>query len=276
MSTPLTLEDIWKLFQETNHLFQKSQSDWERRFQENERLLRMEREEREKERIEREKERFEREKERIEREKERIEREKAREKAREKERIERAEAERIFKEERAEADRRFQEEQAKARAEADRHFQETERVVKDVSRQIGRLGGRWGEFVEGMVAPACETMFAERGIPVHKVHPRTKAKLPGNRHMEIDLLVINTTAVVAVEVKSDLKIEDVRWHADKLSEFKEFYPEYADRQIMGAVAGIVMGEGVDRFAMNLGLFVIVQSGENVRLANDLSFVPRIW
>ncbi|MEO5372628.1 MAG: hypothetical protein H7833_21385, partial [Magnetococcus sp. DMHC-1] len=114
--------------------------------------------------------------------------------------------------------------------------QETERVVRETSRKVGNLGERWGEFVEGMVAPACETMFIERGIPVHKVHPRTKAWLPGNRHMEIDLLVINDTAIMAVEVKSELQAKHVRKHLDKLVEFKEFYPEYASRRLMGAVA----------------------------------------
>ncbi|MBF0416269.1 MAG: DUF3782 domain-containing protein, partial [Magnetococcales bacterium] len=48
------------------------------------------------------------------------------------------------------------------RAELDRKFQETDRLVKEVSRQVGNLGSRWGEFVEGIVAPACETLFAKR------------------------------------------------------------------------------------------------------------------
>jgi hypothetical protein len=94
--------------------------------------------------------------------------------------------------------------------------------------------------------------------------------------MEIDLLVIDTSVVILVEVKSKLKIEDVREHLIRLGEFKDFFPEYADKQIMGAVAGIVMDENVDRFAMNQGLFVMVQSGETVQLANDPDFAPRSW
>ncbi|MBF0427078.1 MAG: hypothetical protein HQL66_14795, partial [Magnetococcales bacterium] len=178
-----------------------------------------------------------------------------------------------------ETDRRFQETERQIKEailEMRRDHQETERGVRETSRKVGQLGGRWGEFVEGMVAPACKTLFIERGIPVHKVHSRTKASLPGNRHMEIDLLVIDDTVIVAVEVKSELRAEDVRHHLDRLVEFKEFYPEYVDRRIMGAVAGIVMGEGVVQFAMKQGLYVIVQSGESVRLVNDKAFEPRVW
>ncbi|MBF0420727.1 MAG: DUF3782 domain-containing protein, partial [Magnetococcales bacterium] len=100
----------------------------------------------------------------------------------------------------------------KAFLETDRKMRETDRIVKEVSRQIGRLGGRLGEFVEGLVAPACKTLFAERGIPIHKVSRRVEADLPGNRHMEIDLLVLNTDAAALVEVKSKMMVEDVRDH----------------------------------------------------------------
>ncbi|MBF0144413.1 MAG: hypothetical protein HQL59_13280 [Magnetococcales bacterium] len=45
---------------------------------------------------------------------------------------------------------------------------------------------------------------------------------------------------------------------------------------MGAVAGITIEENVERFAMNEGLFVMVQSGESLQFANDAAFQPRVW
>ncbi|MBF0154526.1 MAG: hypothetical protein HQL64_12360 [Magnetococcales bacterium] len=58
-----------------------------------------------------------------------------------------------------------------------------------------------------------------------------------------------------------------------MEEFKEFFPEYANRKVIGAVAGMVVEENVVRFAIKRGLFVMVQSGDSVRIANDASFVP---
>lgn len=182
-----------------------------------------------------------------------------------------------------ETDRRMQE----SRAETDRRMQETgqylkelgaetDRRIKDLARQVGNLSSRWGEFVEGVVAPACKTIFANRGIPVHKVSQRVRAELPGNCRMEVDLLVVNTDAVILVEVKSKLMVEDVRDHVKRLAGFKDFFTEYADKRVMGAVAGIVIEEDADRFAINQGLFVIVQSGETATLANGDDFVPRTW
>ncbi|MEO5372520.1 MAG: hypothetical protein H7833_20815, partial [Magnetococcus sp. DMHC-1] len=124
MSQNLTIDDIWKLFQETNRLFQESelkaqaaQARMEHDLQETRRLLQ-------------------------------------------------------------EADAKAQARQARmehdlqeSRAETERKSQETDKKIKEVTALVGRLGGRWGEFVEGLVAPACETLFAQRGIPIHQVSP---------------------------------------------------------------------------------------------------------
>ncbi|MBF0143035.1 MAG: hypothetical protein HQL59_06205 [Magnetococcales bacterium] len=75
--------------------------------------------------------------------------------------------------------------------------------------------------------------------------------------MEVDLLVVNGEVVILVEVKSKLKRDDVREHVERLAEFKDFFPQYAGKRIMGAVAGIVIEENVDLLAMKEGLFVIV-------------------
>jgi hypothetical protein len=49
--------------------------------------------------------------------------------------------------------------------------QETDRQIKSVSKQIGDLGNRLGEFVEYQVRPAVVRLFQERGIDVHEFHP---------------------------------------------------------------------------------------------------------
>ena len=159
--------------------------------------------------------------------------------------------------------------------ETDRQMKETDRKIKEVSKLIGNLGGRWGEFVEGLVAPSCIAMFTERGIQVDEVYLRVKKTIAGEP-MEIDILVANTVAAVLVEVKSHLQVEDVRTQIKRLDRFKPFFPRYAACQVYGAVAGIVIDAEADQFAMNKGLFVIAQSGETVKLANEQDFKPRIW
>ncbi|MBR8829482.1 MAG: DUF3782 domain-containing protein [Gomphosphaeria aponina SAG 52.96 = DSM 107014] len=157
----------------------------------------------------------------------------------------------------------------------DRQIQELSREVKRVSQELGNLGGKWGRFVENMVAPACETLFLNRGIPVHKVYQRVKGKLNGET-LEIDVLITNDNHVLVVEVKSSLNVEYVQEFIKDLREFRQFFPEYNQKQLYGAVAGIEINEGADKYAYRQGLFVIAQSGETVTILNDDKFQPKVW
>lgn len=160
-------------------------------------------------------------------------------------------------------------------AESDRRMTRTERQLaeftKDTDRKNGELSSKWGRFVEGLVVPAAKRLFRARGIVVDKVYQRVKTP-----EMEIDLLAIDGRYAVLIEVKSTLTVEDVRDHLERLEKFKTVFPEYADREVIGAVAGIVIDENVDRFAYKKGLFVIAQSGETVKFLNDEKFTPRVW
>ncbi len=186
------------------------------------------------------------------------------------------ETDRKIREQSAETDRKICEQSAETDRKIREQSAKTDRLVKEVSRQIGNLGGKWGEFVENLVAPGCETLFAEWGIPVHQVHQRVRGKRDDGDSLEIDILVVNGDSVVLVEVKSTLTVDDIRQHLQRLQRFKLFFPQYAACRVLGAVAGIVTEENAERFAHNQGLFVIVQSGEGVALANQPDFEPRAW
>jgi len=159
--------------------------------------------------------------------------------------------------------------------ETDRQLKETDRKIREVNKQIGDLGGKWGRFVENMVAPACETIFLKRHIPVHQVSQRVKKRLAGET-LEIDVLVTNEDHVLVVEVKSSLGVGDVKGLMQDLTVFRQFFPEYASKQLYGAVAGIELEEGADKYAYRQGLFVLAQAGETVAILNGEDFQPTNW
>ena len=97
-----------------------------------------------------------------------------------------------------------------------------------------------------------------------------------NKTLEIDVLVTNENHVLVVEVKSSLGVDNVKELIDDLKEFRQFFPEYNQKQLYGAVAGIEMEEGADKYAYRQGLFVLVQTGENVSILNDEQFKPKAW
>ena len=167
----------------------------------------------------------------------------------------------------SEADRRS--------AEAAISLAKLERTVERTSKAVDALTTRWGRFVEELVEPAILRLFQEKGIDVKEIYPRARTKRQGLA-MEIDILAIDDTEIVLVECKSRLSKDDVDEFLEKLARFKISFPHYQNYQAYGAVAGIEINEGIDRYAYQKGLFVIKPSGEGVAIANDDNFKPVTW
>jgi hypothetical protein len=228
MSQPITIEDIYKLFEKTNEKFEQARQEYDRRAAEA------------KAEYDRRAAEYDR---------------------------RAAEADRRA----AEADRRA----AEAKAEADRRLAELEKTVANTSRAVDSLTTRWGRFVEELVEPAVISLFRGKGIDVKETYSRARVKRQGIA-MEIDILAVDETEVVLVECKSRLSKDDVNEFLEKLSRFKQAFPHYKNYQAYGAVAGIEIDEGVDRYAYKQGLFVIKPSGETVEIINDSGFEPKLW
>lgn len=224
MSQPVTLEDIYKLFEKTNEKFEQSRQEYDRRAAEADR--------------------------------------RAAEVA--------AEADRRA----AEADRRAAEADHRA-AEADRRLAKLEKASVNTMRAVDNLTTRWGRFVEELVEPAVIQLFRAKGIDVKETYSRARVKRQGIA-MEIDILAVDETEVVLVECKSRLSKDDVEEFLEKLSRFKQAFPHYKNYHAYGAVAGIEIDEGIDRYAYKQGLFVIKPSGDTVEIINDSVFKPKLW
>jgi len=188
------------------------------------------------------------------------------------------ETDRLLQEQSQESDRRFQETDRRFQ-ETDRRFRETERLLKEqsqrVDEQLGKLGNRLGEFVEWQVRPAAVRLFQERGIDVTELSSDLSVQ-KGDEGLEIDLLVVNGSEAIAIEVKSKLTQADVDEHLERLDKFKKLLPRYQSLKILGAVAAMVTPSEVARYAYRQGLFVIAQSGDNLVILNDQKFQPKPW
>ena len=170
-----------------------------------------------------------------------------------------------------ESDRKWQE----MREEMRQMSEETDKRINKVSAALGRLGNKLGDFIEEMVYPAAVRLFKDRGIEVHEVHRNVSAHRNGEV-IEVDLLVINDTVAVAIECKSTLGIDDVNEHLERLDKLKRVLPSNANKQVMGAVTGMIIPDNVAQYAYKKGLFVIGQTGNQLVVRNDAKFKAKIW
>jgi hypothetical protein len=139
--------------------------------------------------------------------------------------------------------------------------------------------GKWGRFMEVLVKSGALTAFRQYGVPVKRSAGGVNEQLKNGqgRGMEIDVLCWNDDVVIAIEVKTTLKVEHVRDQEERLQRFFECFPDFREKRLYGAVAGLTIEEEADKYAYRQGLYVLTLIGDNlVKVLNDQKFCPRDW
>ena len=167
----------------------------------------------------------------------------------------------------------------KRQKQTDRQMKQTDRQMKQTDRQMKKLAGlftsQWGKLMESLVEGDLVPLLQARGISVQSTHPRVRGRRNGE-HYEFDILAGNGEEMVVVEVKTTLKVDDVKQFLDKLKKFTEYEPDYRGKQIYGAVAYLRTEQDSELYAERQGLFVIRATGNSASIINDAGFVPRVF
>ena len=161
---------------------------------------------------------------------------------------------------------------AESQKETDRRMQETDLRLRKLDEL---LNGQWGKLMESLVEGDLVRLLNQRRIAVD--HTITNAKKNyGERRWEFDILAVNGEEVVVVEVKTTLKVDDVDYFVQRLQDFAELMPEFADRRIYGAVAYVKTDGSVTVHAGRQGLYVIRATGSSASITNAEGFAPRAF
>jgi hypothetical protein len=176
-----------------------------------------------------------------------------------------------------ETDRKMQETDRRMQ-ETDRQMKETDRKMKETDQKISRLGGRIGDLIEELILPNLTDKFNALGYRFGKVSTNVRySDAQGLFVAEVDLLLENGDTALAVEVKTNLTVADVKDHVKRMEKLRVYADEHGDgRKFLGAVAGAIASKEAKAFAVKQGFFVLEQSGDTVRIAVPRDFMPREW
>ena len=174
-----------------------------------------------------------------------------------------------------ETDRKFQE----LREERREEMKKLDLQMKETDRRIGELGNRFGELAEHMVAPSIMKKFNERGFTFTMISQDCKITNPEDPKSitEIDILLENGDIAIAVEVKAKPKQADVDDHIRRLEKLRRAADKRRDnRRYQGAIAGAIMSNAVRDYSLQMGLYVIEQTGDTVQINIPEGFTAREW
>lgn len=158
----------------------------------------------------------------------------------------------------------------------DTKFKDTDAKFKETDKKINEANAlftsQWGKLIESLVKGDLVNILKNRGIDVHDTSERRKGNHEGENY-EFDIIAHNGTEIVIVEVKTTLRVNDVKSFLSKLSKAKLWLAEYKNFKIYGAIAYLKAEEASDIMAMNNGLFSIRATGNSAAITNSDDFVP---
>ena len=156
---------------------------------------------------------------------------------------------------------------------------ETAEQIKETNRGLKKaqqlFETQWGRLIESLVKGELVKLLNEKGIDVDSCSSNMEGEHKG-QNWEFDLVAVNGTEVVLVEVKSNLKVKDIEYFTDKIKSFTTWRPEYKGKTIYGAVAYLRSDEQSAKHAEKKGLFVIRATGNSASIINKKGFKPKAF
>lgn len=169
--------------------------------------------------------------------------------------------------ERMEDEKRRKEEDERWEAERNAFRERMDKLSEDTNRSIKEMKNvfttQWGRLVEALCKPAAYALFKKEGIEIDRVYEgMRKAKVKGQDAMEIDVALCDSSIAVIVEVKTRCGRRDIDYFLSQMKHCKEWFPDFANKTLLVAVAAIQYDNGADTYAQKKGLYVLQLSGED--------------
>lgn len=167
----------------------------------------------------------------------------------------------------ARTDRRLLEIQQQA--EKDR--QQAEKDRKDFNKRLAGLSDSMGTLIEDMVAPCgfqlARSIFGTEEAETCAIRIRRKHPIRRGESMELDLVAVGPTKLLAIEVKRRPNAEKIAEYREKLARVPEFFPEWANKTVIAAVASVYWEASAIAFLNRQKVYGIALGDEVMEVVN---------
>ncbi len=169
--------------------------------------------------------------------------------------------------------------QKEASQEASQKMEELRLSQKETDRQLKKtealFNTQWGRLMESLVEGDLIAILNQQGIQIAHISTNTKQRGRGDDY-EYDIIAVNGEEVVVVEVKTTLRVQDVKDFLVSLEQFTTRMPYHKGKTIYGAVAWLRADAESDTYAEKQGLFVIRATGSSASIVNREDFKPQVF
>jgi len=149
--------------------------------------------------------------------------------------------------------------------------QQAEKDRKDFNKRLAELSDSMGTLIEDMVAPCgirlARSIFATEEPETCAIRVKRKHPVRRGEWVELDLVAVGPTKLLVVEVKRRLDADKVTECRGKLSQLREFFPEWGAKTICPAVASVHLDASVVGFLNREKIYGIAMGDEVMEVVN---------
>ena len=178
--------------------------------------------------------------------------------------------------------REFKDEMSKFKKEMSDSKKRMEEEQRRFNLELGNIANRQGRMTEDIVAPSiCRVMKEaleidedEECIPNIRIIRRFKGKKGKTR--EFDVIAECREYVLVNETKNNPNAQDVDNLLQTISVVRDYFPEFHDRKIVGAIASLHVAPSVVNYATSKGVLALAVGDELMDIQNPPGFKLAIW
>ena len=172
------------------------------------------------------------------------------------------------------------------------HLKETERILKEnaeryerarekneaeFNKKLGEYINLFGAVTEYTMAPNLRKKFIKLGFTFPWAGRNICIRDENdNILLEIDVLLENDDTAMLVEIKTQLTIDRIKYHMERLEKMRNYADLRGDkRTFLGAVAGVVVTDKARKYALDQGFYLIEPEGQDLHITAP-NGKPKEW
>ena len=151
----------------------------------------------------------------------------------------------------------------------------------EINKKWGELSNKMGTMAEDLVAPSIERILKETvGCPDNQVEwqaVRIKARHQNSgQQREFDVVAVCGDYLLVNETKSYLRPEDLPEFVNLLTEVRDYFPQYKEKQVIGSIGSLYVDSSLVRRGECLGLIVLGMGEHLMQVLNTPEFSPQFF
>ena len=151
----------------------------------------------------------------------------------------------------------------------------------EINKKWGELSNKMGTMAEDLVAPSIERILKETvGCPDNQVEwqaVRIKARHQNSgQQREFDVVAVCGDYLLVNETKSYLRPADLPEFVNLLTEVRDYFPQYKEKQVIGSIGSLYVDSSLVRRGERLGLIVLGMGEHLMQVLNTPEFSPQFF